>query len=56
MRDIPDVHFGNVDAPLPDWRKAALDDGPDNDEPFAVTPQEIVDLLGFDPAKEPSGA
>jgi len=44
------VHFGGVDAPLPDWRKADTDadDDPD-DEELDETPADVLMILGFDP-------
>lgn len=44
-----DIHFGAVDAALPDWRKAKLKDTEDNDEVLRPTPQDVIDILGFDP-------
>ena len=48
---LPDVHFGSVDNPLPDWRKMERlkEDGLDNDELLKDTPQDVIDTLGFDP-------
>lgn len=43
----PGVHFGSADAPLPDPCPDP-DDGPDDAE-LAVTPPDVVALLGFDP-------
>lgn len=50
---LPDARWGDADSPLPDWRKSKdLDDTPDDDEQLAETPQDVIDMLGFDPAKE----
>jgi SPP1 gp7 family putative phage head morphogenesis protein len=43
----PGVHFGNAETPLPDPRPDPID-GPDDAE-LAVTPPDVVALLGFDP-------
>ena len=43
-----DVYFGSVkEAPL-DWRSLP-DDSPDDDALLAVTPADVVGILGFDP-------
>jgi len=49
-----DVHFGAVDRPALDWRLAP-DDSPDDDEVLAVTPPDVVGLLGFDPLEFEKG-
>lgn len=41
-----DIHFGSVDAPLPDWRKEVIDG--DNDEDAPAT-KDVIAILGFDP-------
>ena len=49
-----DVYFGGVDKPLPDWRKSkeiAMEENPD-DELLEETPEDVIAILGFDPAKE----
>jgi len=44
---LPDVHFGEVTE---DERLPAVDeDEADNDDLLDETPQDVVDLLGFDP-------
>ncbi len=35
-----------------DWRDVEEEDIPDDDEPLTQTPQELIDILGFDPLKE----
>ena len=49
MSDVlwPGVHFGTADTPLPDPRPDPTE-GPDDAE-LAVTPPDVVALLGFDP-------
>lgn len=44
-----DVHFGRVDAPLPDWRREPLVDPDPDDDELAVTPADVTAVLGFDP-------
>lgn len=44
---ISGIHFGAVDAPLPDYRKA--DDPDPDDEELAETPPDVTAMLGFDP-------
>lgn len=47
---LPDVHFGSPDDGSVDWREGVFDeDAPDDDEELPETPDEIVELLGFDP-------
>lgn len=47
---LPDIHYGDVkddaadDGPLPE-----VEDEPDDDEELAETPQDVIDILGFDP-------
>lgn len=51
--ELPDAHFGDVDKPLPDWRKKAdKDEAGDDDEPLDKTPADVTDMLGFDPVDE----
>lgn len=40
------VYFGSVDGELVPW---GPDPAEDDDEELAKTPQDVVDLLGFDP-------
>ncbi len=54
MSDIPglksDVHFGAVDAALPDWRSESIADDEDPDDGvLRPTPPEVIAMLGFDP-------
>lgn len=46
-----DIHFGEIDRPLSDWRADGdLSSQPDpDDELLAVTPPDVVAVLGFDP-------
>jgi hypothetical protein len=47
---LPDVRFGSADTPLPDWRAHEdADDDPDDEE--IETPDDVVEMLGFDPAE-----
>ena len=50
MSNIPTAHFGTVAKDVVDWRKET-DEDPDDTE-LAVTPPDVVKMLGFDPAKE----
>ena len=44
---LPDVHFGSAETPLP---KPTEDTDPDpDDELLPSTPQDVIDMLGFDP-------
>ena len=43
-----DVHFGEVDKALPDWRKLPDEEDPD-DELLEKTPEDVIKILGFDP-------
>lgn len=47
---LPEAHWGEIDAPLPDWREAE-DPDPD-DELMVPTPEDVIAGLGFDPALE----
>jgi len=51
MSVLPEVHFGKVGEPLPDWRGRGgpmADDDPD-DEILETTPDDVIGILGFDP-------
>jgi hypothetical protein len=48
---LPDAYFGPVGKQPHDWRKQP-DIGSDDDADLAVTPPDVVALLGFDPVKE----
>ena len=50
MTNIPTAHFGTAAKDAVDWRKETNED-PDDTE-LAVTPPDVVKMLGFDPAKE----
>lgn len=43
---LPDVHFGETNAPLPEPESTT---GKDDDEQLATTPLDVVAMLGFDP-------
>ena len=50
---LDDVHFGEVDKPLPDWRADVPDDEDESDdvddELLSETPEDVIEMLGFDP-------
>jgi hypothetical protein len=46
--ELPDVHFGEVKEEVVDWRSAKTDET-DDDELLRPTPQDVIDMLGFDP-------
>jgi hypothetical protein len=47
-----DIHFGEIDNPLPDWRKQKIEsEDKDNDEDEAIE-ADVLAVLGFDPDKE----
>ncbi len=48
---LPQAHFGEVRAPLPDWRKdkTKRHSERDDDEELAESPPDVVTMLGFDP-------
>jgi len=56
MTTIPkldiDIGFGAADKPLPNWRKSEAVNENDPDDERIKTPDEVVAILGFDPAKE----
>lgn len=43
-----DVHYGEISDEEPDWRDGTDEIDPD-DEELPVTPQSVIDVLGFDP-------
>lgn len=45
---LPMLYFGEVGEPGIDWRKQPEEIDPD-DEEMAVTPPDVVEMLGFDP-------
>lgn len=50
---IGEVNFGSVNAPLTDWRaNDAVSQDEDPDDEQIETPQDVIDVLGFDPATE----
>lgn len=44
-----DVHFGEVDEEEPDWREELESEIDPDDEELEYTPQDVIDILGFDP-------
>jgi len=49
---LPNAHFGNPAKPI-NWRDAALaDNTPDDDTAPIDTPEDVVEILGFDPLDE----
>jgi len=50
LTKIPTAHFGTAAKDAVDWRKET-DEDPDDTE-LAVTPPDVVKMLGFDPVKE----
>ena len=50
--ELPDVHFGTAESSPVDWRKIETDNNDDNDEELEKTPQDVIDMLGFDPKSE----
>ena len=47
---LPNVRIGTVDAEKVDWRAANVPDTPDDDAPRQAS-QDVIDMLGFDPAE-----
>ena len=48
---LPNVSFGSKRAALADWRKSKVEE-PDDDEELDETPEDVVEMLGFDPKLE----
>jgi hypothetical protein len=48
--DFPVAHFGSIGATV-DWRNVPFDDT-DDDVELEQTPQDVIDMLGFDPKDE----
>ena len=46
---FPMAHFGSADNETKDWRQ--IDLGDDNDEELPKTPQDVIEMLGFDPSE-----
>lgn len=46
---LPDVYFGSPGKKPVDWREAKEDPTPDDDEELAKTPNDVIEMLGFDP-------
>ena len=53
MPKLPDTHFGEIE-PVPGGALPYLDDPYDDDE-LIDTPQDVIDILGFDPAEDDDG-
>lgn len=53
LRILPRTYFGPVSEEVVDWRNKP-DVDPD-DEQLAVTPPDVIRLLGFDPLKVQDG-
>ena len=50
---LPDVHFGGAEKPLPDWRDEEFADINDMDDDEEIeTPEDVIEMLGFDPAED----
>lgn len=43
-----DVHFGEVNGEIPDWRDSEDTEDAD-DEELDKTPKDVIAMLGFDP-------
>jgi len=50
---LPDIYIGNGKAPLGSIVPVTPDTDPDPDDELIETPQELIDMLGFDPATDP---
>lgn len=49
--EMPEVSFGKAEQ-QEDWRDSTKEDIPDDDEERLV-PEDVIEMLGFDPSKEP---
>lgn len=49
-KKFPDARFGTAETPLPKWRDEPDEDDPDDDDEIE-TPPDVIEMLGFDPAK-----
>ena len=50
MPPLPDVHFGSPEDGSLDWRDEVYDvTEADDDEELVETPEDVVEMLGFDP-------
>jgi hypothetical protein len=49
MAKLPKVYFGVVSDDHVDWRAAKLPPQKDDDELLAITPPDVIGMLGFDP-------
>jgi hypothetical protein len=48
--ELPDIHFGEADKPPADWRKRPnILSLIDTDDELPVTPESVVNMLGYDP-------
>lgn len=48
------THFGEVEKPLPDWRKKDAHDPDDGNDLDTATAADVMAVLGFDPDEEPN--
>ena len=46
---LPEAHFGEVGAPLPNPAGAVQDHDPDGEDEDGPTPPDVIMMLGFDP-------
>lgn len=51
VKEMPEVSFGKAEY-QEDWRASKEEDIPDDDEERPV-PDDVIEMLGFDPSKEP---
>lgn len=49
--EMPEVSFKKAEQ-QEDWRASKDEDFPDDDEERPV-PEDVIEMLGFDPSKEP---
>ena len=52
---LPNVSFSSKRAALADWRKSKVEEPGDDDEELDETPEDVVEMLGFDPKLERGG-
>ena len=50
IKDLPEVHFGEVEEKPIDWRKNSNDNEEDEDA-GEMSPELLTSMLGFDPAE-----
>ena len=49
-QELPEAYFGNTDSANINWRKA--EDVDPDDEQLTKTPDDVIQMLGFDPLSE----